>query len=78
MLSGIFGSVGTTSYTENIGLIALTGVASRYVVRIGAIILILLSFVAKLGALIATHAVARYRRRVHHAFWHDRCFGIQT
>lgn len=54
MLSGIFGSVGTTSYTENIGLIALTGVASRYVVRIGAIILILLSFVAKLGALIAT------------------------
>jgi Xanthine/uracil permeases len=54
MLSGIFGSVGTTSYTENIGLIALTGVASRYVVRIGAIILILLSFVGKLGALIAT------------------------
>jgi len=54
MLSGIFGSVGTTSYTENIGLIALTGVASRYVVRIGAIILILLSFIGKLGALIAT------------------------
>ena len=54
MLSGIFGSVGTTSYTENIGLIALTGVASRYVVRIGAVILILLSFVGKLGALIAT------------------------
>jgi len=54
MLSGLFGSVGTTSYTENIGLIALTGVASRYVVRIGAVILILLSFVGKLGALIAT------------------------
>jgi uracil-xanthine permease len=53
-LSGIFGSVGTTSYTENIGLIGLTGVASRYVVRIGAILLILMSFVGKLGALIAT------------------------
>jgi uracil-xanthine permease len=53
-LSGIFGSVGTTSYTENIGLIGLTGVASRYVVRIGAIILILMSFIGKLGALIAT------------------------
>jgi xanthine/uracil permease len=53
-LSGIFGSVGTTSYTENIGLIGLTGVASRHVVRIGAVILILMSFIGKLGALIAT------------------------
>jgi len=53
-LSGIFGSVGTTSYTENIGLIGLTGVASRWVVRTGAIILILMSFVTKLGALVAT------------------------
>jgi uracil-xanthine permease len=53
-LSGIFGSVGTTSYTENIGLIGLTGVASRYVVRVGAVILLLISFLGKLGALIAT------------------------
>ncbi|MDR3280195.1 MAG: purine/pyrimidine permease [Synergistaceae bacterium] len=53
-LSGIFGSVGTTSYTENIGLIGLTGVASRYVVRIGAVILILMSFLGKFGALVST------------------------
>jgi len=53
-LAGLFGAVGTTSYTENIGLIGLTGVASRHVVRTGAVILILLSFVSKLGALIAT------------------------
>ena len=53
-LSGVFGSVGTTSYTENIGLIGLTGVASRAVVRTGAVILILMSFVGKLSALIAT------------------------
>ncbi len=53
-LSGVFGSVGTTSYTENIGLIGLTGVASRIVVRTGAVILILMSFVGKLSALIAT------------------------
>ena len=53
-ISGMLGSVGTTSYTENIGLMALTGVASRHVVRIGAVILILLSLFAKLGALIAT------------------------
>jgi nucleobase transporter 1/2 len=53
-ISGLLGSVGTTSYTENIGLIGLTGVASRHVVRAGAVILILLSLVGKLGALIAT------------------------
>ncbi|MBL3538331.1 solute carrier family 23 protein [Aminivibrio sp.] len=53
-LSGLFGSVGTTSYTENIGLIGLTGVASRWVVRTGAVLLILMSFVTKLGALVAT------------------------
>ncbi|WP_281679974.1 uracil-xanthine permease family protein [Synergistes jonesii] len=53
-LSGLLGSVATTSYTENIGLIGLTGVASRYVVRAGAVILILLSLIGKLGALIAT------------------------
>ena len=53
-LSAFFGSVGTTSYTENIGLIGLTGVASRYVVRIGAIILIFLSLIGKLGAFVAT------------------------
>lgn len=53
-LSGILGSVGTTSYTENIGLIGLTGVASRHVVRAGAVILIIMSLIGKLGALIAT------------------------
>ncbi len=53
-LSGLVGSIGTTSYTENIGLIGLTGVASRHVVRTGAIILILLSFVAKVGAVVIT------------------------
>ena len=53
-LSGLLGSVGTTSYTENIGLIGLTGVASRHVVRAGAVILIVLSLIGKLGALIAT------------------------
>ena len=53
-LSGLLGSVGTTSYTENIGLISLTGVASRNVVRTGAVILIGMSLLGKLGALVAT------------------------
>ncbi|MDR1375960.1 MAG: purine/pyrimidine permease [Synergistaceae bacterium] len=54
VISGFLGSVGTTSYTENIGLISLTGVASRNVVRTGAILLICMSMFGKLGALVAT------------------------
>ncbi|GFP24615.1 uracil permease [Candidatus Hakubella thermalkaliphila] len=54
ILSGIFGGVGTTSYSENIGLVGITGVASRYVVGAGAVILIVLSLLGKLGAVIAT------------------------
>ena len=53
-ISGLLGGVATTSYTENIGLIGLTGVASLWVVRTGAIILILMSTFGKLGALVAT------------------------
>jgi len=53
-VSGMLGSVGTTSYSENVGLIGLTGVASRNVVRTGAILLIGMSLLGKLGALITT------------------------
>lgn len=54
VLAGFLGAVGTTSYTENVGLIGLTGVASRWVVRTGAVILIIMGMIGKLGALIAT------------------------
>ncbi len=53
-IGGALGGVACTSYTENIGLIGLTGVASRWVVRTGAVILIIMSFIGKLGALVAT------------------------
>lgn len=53
-LSGVFGGFSSTSYSENIGLVALTRVASRYVVLIGAGILVLLGLIAKFGAVVAT------------------------
>ena len=52
--TSVFGGFASTSYTENIGLIALTRVASRYVVYIAAGVLVVLGFVSKFGALIAT------------------------
>ena len=39
-LTGILGGFSSTSYSKNIGLVGLTKVGSRYVVQIGAVILI--------------------------------------
>lgn len=52
-LTGVFGGFSSTSYSENIGLVGLTKVGSRYVVQIGAVILILLGLFGKFGAVAA-------------------------
>lgn len=52
--SSLLGGFSSTSYSENIALIGLTGVASRYVVTLAAGVLIALGLVAKFGAVIAT------------------------
>lgn len=51
--AGLFNSLPTISYSGNIGLIGLTGVASRYVVGIAGIMLTLLGFCPKLAALLS-------------------------
>ena len=52
-LTGVFGGFSSTSYSENVGLIGLTHVGSRFVVQIGAVMLILLGLFGKFGALAA-------------------------
>lgn len=52
--TGLFGGFASTSYSENIGLVALTRVASRSVTYIAAAMLVLLGLVAKFGAVLAT------------------------
>lgn len=54
MLSGFIGSVPTTTYGENIGVMAVTKVYSISVIAGAAIISIICSFVGKLSALIST------------------------
>ncbi|WP_432474606.1 uracil-xanthine permease family protein [Amphritea sp. HPY] len=53
-IAGIFGSLPNTSFSQNVGLISMTGVMSRHVVTIGAIFLIICGFVPKVGAFIST------------------------
>jgi NCS2 family nucleobase:cation symporter-2 len=43
-----------TSFSQNVGLIAMTRVMSRHVATIGAIFLIICGFIPKVGAIIAT------------------------
>ncbi len=54
MISGLIGSVPTTTYGENIGAMAITGVYSVQVIAGAAIISIICSFVGPLSALIQT------------------------
>jgi xanthine/uracil permease len=55
VFAGIMGTGnGSTSYTENVGAIGITGVASRYVVQIGAIVMILVGYVGYFGAFVTT------------------------
>jgi xanthine/uracil permease len=53
-ISGVFGALPNTSFSQNVGLIAMTGVMSRHVVTIGALFLILCGLVPKVGAVIST------------------------
>ncbi|PJE27703.1 nucleobase:cation symporter-2, NCS2 family [Pseudooceanicola antarcticus] len=53
-LAGIFGGLPNTSFSQNVGLIAMTGVMSRHVVTIGAVFLIVCGLVPKVGAVINT------------------------
>lgn len=53
-IAGVFGALPNTSFSQNVGLIAMTGVMSRHVVTLGAIFLIFCGLVPKVGAIIST------------------------
>lgn len=51
VLASLFSILPTTSFSQNSGIIAMTGVMSRFVVGVGAAILIICGFIPKIGAL---------------------------
>lgn len=53
-VAGVFGALPNTSFSQNVGLIAMTGVMSRHVVTIGAMFLIFCGLIPKVGAAINT------------------------
>ena len=53
-IAGIFGGLPNTSFSQNVGLVAMTGMMSRHVVTLGAIFLVICGLVPKVGAVIST------------------------
>lgn len=53
-VAGMFGAFPNTSFSQNVGLIAMTGVMSRHVVTCGAIFLIICGLIPKVGGVIRT------------------------
>jgi xanthine/uracil permease len=54
ILGGIFNTFPFTTFSQNIGLVGITGVYSRWVAAAGGLILIALSFMPKLAAVVAS------------------------
>ena len=53
-IAGIFGGLPNTSFSQNVGIVSMTGVMSRGVVTVGAIFLIICGFVPKIGAVVSS------------------------
>jgi NCS2 family nucleobase:cation symporter-2 len=54
VIGGIFNTFPYTSYSQNVGLVGVTGVHSRWVVAVSGVILILLGLLPKLATLVAS------------------------
>jgi uric acid transporter len=52
LVGGIFNTFPYTSFSQNVGLVGVTGVKSRWVTTVGGTILIFLGLIPKLGALV--------------------------
>ena len=53
-IAGVFGGLPNTSFSQNAGIVAMTGVMSRHVVTISALILIGAGLIPKLGAIVSS------------------------
>ncbi len=53
-IAGLFGGLPNTSFSQNVGLVAMTGIMSRHVVTIGGIFLIVCGLIPKIGAIVNT------------------------
>ena len=53
-VAAVFGGLPNTSFSQNVGIVGMTGIMSRHVVTIGALFLIACGLLPKIGAVIAS------------------------
>ena len=57
-IAGLFGGLPNTSFSQNVGLISMTGVTSRSVVTLGALFLVACGLIPKVGAVVAAMPIS--------------------
>jgi len=57
-IAGLFGGLPNTSFSQNVGLISMTGVMSRSVVTLGALFLVACGLIPKIGAIVAAMPIS--------------------
>ena len=75
-LSACFGCMPITSFSQNVGLLAMTKVINRYTIATGAGILLLAGIFPAFGAILATLPEAVFGRLHHYDVWQYRDFRI--
>ena len=53
-VAGVFGGLPNTSFSQNVGIVGMTGIMSRHVVTIAGAIMVVCGLVPKIGAIIAS------------------------
>jgi len=53
-VAGVFGGLPNTSFSQNVGIVGMTGIMSRHVVTIAGLIMVVCGLLPKIGALIAS------------------------
>ena len=53
-VAGVFGGLPNTSFSQNVGMVGMTGIMSRHVVTIAGAIMVLCGLIPKIGAIIAS------------------------
>ncbi len=53
-VAGVFGGLPNTSFSQNVGIVGMTGIMSRHVVTIAGLIMIICGLIPKIGAVISS------------------------
>ena len=54
IIGSFFGGLPTATYSQNVGIVAMTKVVSKYIIMLAAVFMLIAGFIPKFGALITT------------------------